>query len=146
MGLYFLRFDGYYLSKEKLPDYGGIYVVYTGIRDVKSKKIFLRKLIYVGEAKNIYERHQNDEKQEEFDAELNEGEFLIYATCKHATDRVRIQDAIIYRIKPKLNIVAKKSFNHPLTVLSISGCHKGIPNNIICPNFKLSDLLSKKDI
>lgn len=132
MKTYNIEFEGYFISKDNLPVYGGIYAVYTGRYDVNTDKVYLRELIYVGEAENIYKRHHQHEKQEAFESELCNGEILIYATCNHPTDRVRIQDTIIYNVKPELNTIGVNEFNHPLTILQISGDSEYIPEHIRC--------------
>lgn len=132
MKTYNITFEGYFISKEDLPKYGGIYAVFVGKYNRLTDRVSIRELIYIGEAGNINDRHQNHEKQSDFDSELQKDEILIYAICNHAEDRVRIQDAIIYKIQPKLNTAATVSFNHPQTILNITGTIY-IPSKIVCP-------------
>lgn len=131
MKTYNLNYEGYYVNKDDLPHYAGLYSVYVGTVDTKEEKVSLRELIYIGESGDIYERHHPHNKQAEFDAELRRGEILIYATAHHAEDRLRIQDALIYKVKPKLNGLSTQSFNHPDTEIFTSGKHKFIPSHII---------------
>lgn len=133
MKTYNLNYEGYFVDKDDLPHYAGLYSVYTGIYNTETDEVMLRELIYIGEAEDIYARHHPHNKQAEFDAELRRGEILIYATAHHAEDRVRIQDALIYRVQPKLNTQATKSFNHPDTIINVKGTHKFIPAKVVCP-------------
>lgn len=127
MKTYNLNYEGYFVDKDDLPHYAGLYSVYTGSTDTTKREVYLRELIYIGESEDIYGRHHPHNKQVEFDAELRKGEILIYATAHHAEDRVRIQDALIYKVKPKLNGLATQSFNHPETELFVTGKHEFIP-------------------
>jgi hypothetical protein len=132
MKVYKLKFEGYW-ARDFLPEYAGIYLVYTGTFDRVRQEYIPNRLIYIGEASNIRERHTHHEHQAQFDEQLNDGEILLYATCQSSNhrNRVRIQDALIYKIRPLLNQQAVAMFNHPDTFLLLSGEHYGIGNYIL---------------
>ena len=62
---YDLKFNGYWVSGNEhlLPCYSGIYCVYSCIDNASDKTVSLTRLLYIGCAENIRERHKNHEKK-----------------------------------------------------------------------------------
>lgn len=121
-----LNFEGYWISKEALPEYSGVYCVYRAVPQKQldgSTKVTLKELIYIGKAEDetIRERHLNHERQEDFEKELREGEVLCYATVEVTTDIDRIENGLVFKHKPCLNSELRDHFNHPDTHFTITG-------------------------
>lgn len=60
---YKLNFEGYWrnINKGGLPSYSGIYFVYRCIYNAQSNSVELVDIIYIGQADNIHDRHNNHE-------------------------------------------------------------------------------------
>lgn len=121
-----LNFKGYWTRKEFLPEYSGVYCVYRAVPQKQldgSTKVTLKELIYIGKAEDetIRERHQNHERQVDFEKELREGEVLRYATVEVTTDIDRIENGLVFKHKPRLNSELRDHFNHPDTHFIITG-------------------------
>ena len=121
-----LNFEGYWTSKEVLPEYSGVYCVYRAVPKLDSngkRTVSLKELIYIGKAEDetIWERHLNHERQEDFEKELREGEVLRYATVEVTTDIDRVENGLVFKHKPRLNSELRDHFNHPDTHFTITG-------------------------
>ena len=121
-----LNFEGYWISKEVLPEYSGVYCVYRAVPKLDSngkRTVSLKELIYIGKAEDetIRERHQNHERQKDFEKELREGEVLRYATAEVTTDIDRIENGLVFKHQPRLNSDLRDHFNHPDTHFIIIG-------------------------
>ena len=121
-----LNFEGYWTSKEVLPEYSGVYCVYRAVPQKQldgSTKVTLKELIYIGKAEDetIRERHQNHERQVDFENELREGEVLRYATVEVTTDGNCVENGLVFKHKPRLNSDLRDYFNHPDTHFIITG-------------------------
>lgn len=116
-----LNIDGYWIDKEYLPKYHGIYFVYRASNVMKDARgnvsATLEELLYIGKAddQTIYERHQAHEKQAEFDNALLEGEVLWYATSEVNDEIDRVENGLIFKRQPRLNDVLTESFKYPDT-------------------------------
>lgn len=116
-----LNFDGYWISKEHLPKYHGIYFVYRAIPTKydgdKIAEINVRELLYIGKAddQTIYERHQHHNRQADFDAALLEKEILCYLTAVNIEELDIVENGLIFKRQPRLNIQLKATFKHPDT-------------------------------
>lgn len=125
-----LTFEGYWTSKEVLPEHSGVYCVYRAVPKLDSngkRTVSLKELIYIGKAEDetIRERHQNHERQKDFEEELREGEVLRYATVEVTTDIDRIENGLVFKHKPRLNNKLTDCFNHPDTRFVLKGkCSK----------------------
>ena len=114
-----LPYDGYW-GKEKLSTYAGIYYVFA-TKLTEEGKLIGKRLVYIGEADNIRERHngtkakpKTHEHLQDFNDELKDGETLRYDTSKFEgseEDRKMIEAAMIYAIKPAFNIKNTVSYN-----------------------------------
>ena len=121
-----LNFEGYWTSKEVLPEYSAVYCVYRAVPKLDSngkRTVSLKELIYIGKAEDetIRERHQNHERQVDFENELREGEVLRYATVEVTTDVNCVENGLVFKHKPRLNSDLKDHFNHPDTHFIITG-------------------------
>lgn len=117
-----LVFKGYYISKDALPHYGGVYFVYRGIHNKITDKVELSELMYIGEAEDIYERHQTHERQNDFENRLQKGEIIIYSCAPVSNeDRKRAECGLIYKQQPPLNDKCTCSFDYPQTEFFLSG-------------------------
>lgn len=132
-----LTFDGFWKNKNVLPKIKGIYFVYRATPHVHEGKssITIQELIYIGKAEDqtIWERHQNHEKQNEFESALLEGEELRYSTVELTSDFDRIENGLIFKRQPRINDKLKDSFKHPDTHFIL----KGNLFDDICSDFKL---------
>lgn len=121
---YNVNFNGYRLDKDKsgLPAYGGIYLVYCCIFNEDTNRVYLDRLIYIGQSVNINDRLNNHERYEDFIAELKEGETLCYSYASVAPKDMNIvENALIFMQKPKLNNDLKDSFNYPDSQFDFEG-------------------------
>ena len=127
-----LDFEGYWKSKDVLPDYKGIYCVYRATPHKHSDgktTVSLNELIYIGKAEDetIKERHSKHERQDDFEKQLKEGEELRYSTVKVAKEDIdRVENGLIYQRKPRLNGELKESFNHSDTHFILKGTIRDI--------------------
>ena len=123
-----LNFGGYWIDKENLPNYQGVYLVYRGVYNEKTDKVSIKELLYIGQAENICERHSTHEKQTQFEESLKTGEILCYAATKvSSSDLSRVEGGLIYKCQPPLNDKCTQSFNHAGTLFKVSGRCWGIP-------------------
>lgn len=122
-----LNFEGYWTRKEVLPEYSGVYCVYRAVPQKQldgSTKVTLEELIYIGKAEDetIRERHQNHERQKDFEEELREGEVLRYSTVEVTKEDIdRVENGLIFKHKPRLNSDLTDSFNHADTQFVLTG-------------------------
>ena len=86
MKSFIINIQGYYLdeSRKFFPLTSGIYFVYRGIHDKERKRAILNELIYIGETDNLYQRHNEHDRRQDFLNSLREGEVLFY--CYAETD------------------------------------------------------------
>ena len=134
MSKFELNFEGYFISKEDLPSYGGIYLVYKGSFNPKNKTVDLCELVYVGEAENIKDRHiKGHEHDKDFQNKIKGivNGCVIYATAQleNENDRKRVENAIIYHEQPDINTDGKDGFNYSKTHVVSSGNHMFLDAN-----------------
>jgi excinuclease UvrABC nuclease subunit len=126
MATYKLEFEGFYRDaiKASLPTYSGLYFVYRGLR-LKNEKGFyhckLNELIYIGQAKNVNER-LNEQRDDYliWQKSLESDEILYFSVCKVDEDALDdVEAACIYHAKPRFNTVNTQSYNgEPIHILS----------------------------
>lgn len=115
----------------ELPDYAGIYFVFVGkvTRDANGFRMSQPRLIYIGEAKDINDRHNYEdgspkhEHYDDFNSYLGEEECIAYAYAplkNGPITRKLIESALIYYFKPPINIKSKYSFRHRKTTINIT--------------------------
>ena len=96
-----IHVQGYYLdeSRKNFPSASGIYFVYRGIHDKERKRAILNELIYIGETDNLFQRHNEHDRRQDFLNTLGEGEVLFYCYAKtNCTEKERKQMSIIESI------------------------------------------------
>lgn len=130
-----LPYDGYW-KKENLPSYSGIYYVFA-TKFTNEGKLTGKRLIYIGETDNIHKRHngtkekpQEHEHLQDFIDELKDGEELRYATSKYEgteKNREMIESAMIYAIKPAVNIKNTVTYNDEPIQIDIEGTDRAFP-------------------
>lgn len=125
--------------RNELPDYAGIYFVFVGkaSHDENGFRMSEPRLIYIGEAKDINDRHNNEdgtpkhEHYKDFASYLREGESIAYAFApvnNGPFTRKLIESALIYHFQPPINIKSKYSFSHRRTIINITS-NKEFPFN-----------------
>lgn len=122
MKIYNLQFDGSWSDelRDQLPEYSGVYLVYRGVRE--HDRFVCREILYIGQADNIRARHANHEKHNLFLAECRLDEVLFYSCAPVAkVDLDRVENALIYEMKPRLNDKMKESFPYETTVVKSDG-------------------------
>ena len=118
-----------------LPVYAGIYFVFVGIPEKRENGFIIQhpRLIYIGEAKNIYERHNDEdgnpihEHYEDFLKQLKVGEELCYAfaeTNDGPYSRKMLESALIFYYKPIINEKSTKGYNHREMEITITSNHE----------------------
>ncbi|KAA6348169.1 hypothetical protein EZS27_004375 [termite gut metagenome] len=128
MTTYNLEFEGFYRDaiKASLPAYSGLYFVYRGLR-LKNEKGFyyckLKELIYIGQAKNVNERvNEQRDDYPDWQGSLENDEILYFAVCKVDEDALDdVEAACIYHAKPRFNKVNAQSYNGSSIHISSKG-------------------------
>jgi len=137
-----LDWDGYYpesktsdghllnISKHKCS---GIYAVYAGSASATdSSKCNIRKLLYIGESKNVVSDRLTDkhENYKCWTGKLQSGEKLYFSIADvDSGDRARAEAALIYKCKPTCNDQGTDSFDYDTTTIESAGNHFDIPNS-----------------
>lgn len=135
-----LHFDGSILDENRmnLPTYSGIYLVYRGVLSADSTRLNCHDIVYIGQSDNIRRRIITHDKRTEFLQTLLAGEVLFYSYAKCDEESLnRIENALIFRMQPKLNEQGKESFLYPsTTVISDGQC--ALLNKIVIINNPLN--------
>jgi len=121
---YSIEFDGYWReeNKEGVPKKSGIYCVYSCVHNKDKKNISIKKLIYIGESKNVNSRIDGHEKLPDWKKHLNLGEELCYNFGPVSlSSRARCEAAMIFKHKPPENIEYVNSFPFDQTTMRLSG-------------------------
>lgn len=131
---YDLEFKGYWQDKNKsgLPHIPGIYCVYKGTLQADDT-VILDKIVYIGEAEDINERHNKKEHEhyKDFVRVCGGAEHVWYNAAEvqgGEHERKRVENALIFKIQPEINDKGKDSFNYPQTTINSKGDHFLIPN------------------
>ena len=121
---YSLQFTAY---GSGLPTDSGIYCVLADLW-------VPYRLIYIGEAENIWLRVATHEKRADWIHQLRIGERLSFAAAliQPATDRRRAEAAMIYRHKPPCNVEYAHHFPFPATTIITGG-----QNALLTPTFSV---------
>lgn len=127
-----VQFQGYYLESKDLPAVSGVYCVYRCVYSKDKDSVMLKKVIYVGQAKNIHDRHLEHEKRQEWEGECRPGEQLCFSYAPVLDpDLLWCEAALIYSIKPDCNDKGKESFDYDDTYLVTSGENRFLPTDIV---------------
>lgn len=134
--------QGYYKdqSRKGFPHTSGIYFVYRGIYAPYLKTVTLIELLYIGETEDLFQRHNDHNMRNEFMSKLNEGEELFYslALTNELTpkQRLRLESALIYELRPRLNIRDVETYDYDETTINILGDrHAYVPSHIKAPSY-----------
>ena len=139
---YQLDVQGYYKDQSRtgFPHSSGIYFVYRGIYIPHLKTVTLMELLYIGETENLYDRHNEHDKRNEFLARLQEGEELFYSFALTESlsneQRKKVEVALIYELCPPLNVQNVDSFIYDEITINVLGDrHAYIPDQINAPSY-----------
>ncbi len=120
---YKLEFDGHWreVFVDGIPDDSGVYCVHA-CKLTGEGKVSIRLLIYVGESQNVRSRIKAHEKLSEWKTYLSEGEDLCFNFAPvNASDRPRVEAALIFHHKPPANEEFKNAFPFDKTNVKIDG-------------------------
>lgn len=120
---YSLQFEGYWPEPNisGLPTVSGVYCVYACTKNPDGT-VSISRLIYIGEAGNVQERVTNHEKWTKWRRYLKPGEELCFSAAHvAASDRQRIEAAMIYQHKPSANEEYVDNFPFDTTTIRLSG-------------------------
>ena len=122
---YTLTFDGYWREPNisHLSEKSGIYGVYACTHNIDKKTVNIKRLLYIGEAKNVKARVANHNKWKEWKGELRAGEVICLnvAEISPEKDRHRAEAAMIFHHKPTCNIEYTENFPFGLTNITTKG-------------------------
>jgi len=124
-------FDGYWREPNKngLPSLSGIYSVYECTHNVSEKTVSLQQLLYIGESKDANNEIAIHEKLEDWKKHVRDGNQLCYSFAPvDASNRQRIEAALIYKHKPIENINYKGNFPFDKTTIISSGAGVALLN------------------
>lgn len=134
-----LDFTGYHRNPLSMPSEGGIYCVYTGIRNPAKNTCTLTKLVYIGEADDLCSRFtRGHEHQEDFENELEGEEILYYSFALIGADvRERAESALIFHHAQQHELINSKccaSFSWPDTEIVTTGSQSNLASQFIVKN------------
>ena len=119
---YELLFHGYYRKPEFLSPGPGIYCVYRGVYNQVKDNVSLKELLYIGQSKDVKERHKNHENLSEWKQKLKSGEELQYTMAPLSVSELeRCEAALIYKNRPSCNHSGCESFPYNPTRVDIRG-------------------------
>ncbi len=116
--------DGFWIEEqiERLAKRAGVYSVHTCVYNAAKDVVDLRRLIYLGEAKNVNERVATHEKWPTWRRYRQTGEVLCFASAGWGDEeRERVEAALIYEHKPPANEEYKNSFPFDETTIYSKG-------------------------
>ena len=119
-----INFDGYWLDENKgdLPEKSGIYCVYECTYNKQENIVNVQKLIYIGEAENVKNRVANHENYKNWVKHVRLGNELCFSFGRvGATDRARVEAAMIFKHEPPENDEYIDSFPYDRTTMLLSG-------------------------
>jgi hypothetical protein len=136
-----LNIQGYYRDeiRGRFPNIACVYFVYRGVLNLEDRTCSLKELIYIGQTSNLNERFSEHEKREDFLSLCERGEMLFYTYAEITSSensRKHIEAALIYELRPQLNVQAIGSFDYPKTRIIVEGNrHAFVPASIIAPSY-----------
>lgn len=115
-----LIFDGYWREANKrwIPPYAGIYCVYACVYMEPIQKVFLKRVLSIGQSDNVAMEVMNADKVACWKAALNRDETLCYtmAPLVDLEQRVNARLALIKRASPSLDDVPEEPLEDCLEV------------------------------
>ena len=130
---YDLQFLGYWPDEKRnfLPNASGVYCVYSCI-PMQNNTLNITRLLYIGKAANIQERHQDNEKHGFWQTFVGAGQKLCYSCALLAQESLPVcEAALIYRHQPPCNEACKESFLHSTTRVRTSGANLYLDNEFV---------------
>jgi excinuclease UvrABC nuclease subunit len=121
---YSLNFKGYWREKNisSIPAESGAYCVYASTYNPQNDTVSIRLLVYIGEAEDVKNRVANHEKWSDWRRYCQQGEELCFnSAAAEASDRERVECALIFHHRPPVNTDCKDSFSFDATTISTSG-------------------------
>jgi excinuclease UvrABC nuclease subunit len=122
---YSLKFEGYWSEDilKKIPSKSGVYCVYACQN--KPETVVIRSLIYIGEADDVNDRIAKHEKWPKWRKHLKDGEEACFNfVAVEASDRQRVEAALIFHHKPLENSEYRDTFPFDETTISTDGANK----------------------
>lgn len=119
--------DGFYRDPKSLPAKSGIYVVFACRYNQSTDSIFSARVIYIGMAENIRDRHFNGsnychEHLKDFHDECRPGESVWYCYALiDGSSLLKVENALIAMQQPPINTNGKESYNHTADYFKIYG-------------------------
>lgn len=105
-----------------MPDESGIFCVYAGHEKPASLDVVMRKLIYIGETRNIRKRLMNHERRADWLQHVYPDERLWFSYALSDFDeRLQIEQAMVFHHQPLENTSYIDSFHHPVTKMNLFG-------------------------
>lgn len=128
---HYIDFEGYYyIDEENIPDYSGVYCIYTGTVNTKLKEVSQLKLIYIGQTEDINCRIKNHERMQDWKDCLESGEEICFSFGRVKTqDLDRYEAALIFEHKPRLNKQCTNSFSFDEITINLSGAIANLRSN-----------------
>jgi hypothetical protein len=119
-----VQFKGYWrdVNSWAMPNYSGVYVVYASTNCWWDNTVDLRRIIYIGEAKDVSHRIRTHERKQDWRSYLRYGEELAYAVSQvPAHVRLRTEAALIHRHSPPANVEFTLYFPFDETRVLVTG-------------------------
>lgn len=116
--------NGYFRDSNKtgIPNFTGVYFVYTSTYNPQNNTVILDNLIYIGESDHVNLRIQNHEKYNIWRSYLKPGQELCYSVGQVANDdRFRVEAAYIFKHKPPVNTEYVNAFPFDQTTINSLG-------------------------
>ncbi len=132
-----LHFEGSIIDENRssLPTYSGVYLVYRGVLFSNGTMLRCNEILYIGQSEDIRRRLSLHDKRTEFIQNLEDGEILFYSYAKADRDDLdRIENALIFSYKPRLNNQEKNTFLYPSTEVVSDGQCALLDRDIIINN------------
>ena len=120
---YSIDFKDYWREKNKsdLPSESGIYCVYSSTYLSDKEEVSIKKLIYIGESKDVKGRIADHERTSDWKKHLNSEEELFFSFgATPESSRVRCEAAMIFKHEPPENTEYVDSFPFDQTTINLS--------------------------
>lgn len=119
-----LTFHGFYHERRlhEMPDESGIFCVYAGHEKPASVDVVVRKLIYIGETRNIRRRLIHHERRNDWLQHVYPDERLWYSyALSDFEERLQLEQALVYHHQPPENTSYIEKFDQPPTKVKLFG-------------------------
>ncbi|MDP4149343.1 MAG: GIY-YIG nuclease family protein [Bacteroidota bacterium] len=136
MQTYKIHIEGYWRDKNKngIPDYAGIYFVYTSKYNDSNDTVTLIKPVYVGESENVKEGIIQNVSFAYWRSFLAPGEELCFSVAEMASSgRTAVRAAIVFELKPAANTEFKDSQWQTGFEVLITGRTRLLPDHLKVP-------------